>query len=159
MFIQTWYKVVSANSVKFARVFLRILESHVVRCSMLKALLLSVRSSDNCRYAKIALVPFSVRTVWTTKYDTKVHHNAKRSTVNTLLLQTSAIISLCLLVLQFARSHDMMWQLDWVYWGKNLVTPTPLFQSESVFVDAVGKRVPVKFLQESLPLFWPQNTS
>ena len=39
-----------------------------------------------------------------------------------------------------------------------MVTLTPLFQSESVFVDVVGKRLPVKFSRESFCPFLDHKT-
>ena len=87
-FRQTGYETVHANSMKLTNISAKIFSSDPGEPRRFaldaQSTLFSVRSRDNCRYAKKTLVFLLVRTVCAAKYSTKIHHIAKNSRINSV---------------------------------------------------------------------------
>ena len=81
--LRTWYKMVTANSVKFSSVTYKIFPSNTGEPSRstfdAQGLLFGLRSRHYCGNTIISFVLLSVGTSWAAKHRTKVHHWAKTS--------------------------------------------------------------------------------
>ena len=79
--LRTWYKMVTANSVKFSSVSSNMSPSNTGEPSRstfdAQSLLFGLRSRHDCENTIISFALLSVRTIWAAKHRTKVHHCAK----------------------------------------------------------------------------------
>ena len=79
----TWYKMVTANSVKFSSVTYKIFPSNTGEPSRstfdAQSLLFGLRSRHDCGNTTISFVLLCVGTIWAVKHRTKVHYYAKTS--------------------------------------------------------------------------------
>ena len=81
--LHTWYKMVTANSVKCSSVSCEIFPSKTGEPSRstfdAQSLLFGLRSRHDCGNTTISFVLLSVGTIWAAKHRTKVHYYAKTS--------------------------------------------------------------------------------
>ena len=81
--LRTWYKMVTANSVKFSSVTYKIFPSKTGEPNRstfdTQSLLLGLPSRHDCGNTTISFVPRCVGTIWAAKHRTKVRYYAKTS--------------------------------------------------------------------------------
>ena len=137
--LRTWYKMVTANSVKFSSVTYKIFPSNTGEPSRstfdAQSLLFELPSRHDCGNTTISFVLLCVGTIWAAKHRTKVHHWAKTSRLPSAWSSDTYDLFWCL---SSTSGNHVMWRH---FWNGSILCTVPYTVNPFLFLHPLQERL------------------